>query len=171
MKRALLIFAMTCFMAVKLQGDPGEAVEQIPDGLVGDHGSPPVRIDPTESIITKQTFRPPIEITIVAKTDSKNLRIAYTASDVIFNWEQDETELRVDGGPADGKHQENKGHILPNKYVTIKWVVSNTEESIYVDGDLRFHNSADYSQINNPVSVFSHGPAILKVLSLTTKQL
>ncbi len=148
-----------------------EAIEQIPGGLVGNHGNPPIRIEKNEFLITKNTFHPPIEITIVAKTDSRNLRIAYTAMDVIFNWELDETQLRVDGGPGDGKHQENKGHIPPNQYVTIRWVVTNTQESIYVDDDLRFQNSGDYSQINKPISIFGYGGSIIKVMSLTTKQL
>jgi hypothetical protein len=180
MKRAL-IFAcfIGCFSICQLRADPPvtgapaapEAVEQIPQGLEGEHSDPPIRIDENEFLRTRDTFRPPIEITIVAKTDSKNLRIAYTANDVIFNWEGNETQLRVDGGPGDGKHQENKGLIPIDKYVTIRWVVTKTEESIYVDDDLRFDNTGDYSKIDKPISVFGYGGSIIKVMSLTTKQL
>ena len=166
----LLACALMCLVTITLHADD-DAVEQIPAGLVGNHGDPPIRIEPTEVLITKDSFRPPIEITIVAKTDSTNLRIAYTADQVIFNWEGDENQLRVDGGPGDGKHQMNKGLIPVDKYVTIKWVVTKTEETISVDGDVRFDNVGDYSKINKPISVFSYGPAILKVMSLTTKQL
>src|ERR1039457_1516743 len=44
----------------------------------------------------QRTFRPPVEITIVAKTDSNALRIGYAADQVIFNWELDRNQLRVD---------------------------------------------------------------------------
>jgi hypothetical protein len=169
---ALVVCALTCFLILigKLNAEPSEAVEQIPEGLVGTHGNPPIRIEENEVLLTKESFRPPIEITIVAKTDSTNLRISYTAKQVIFNWEGDENQLRVDGGPGDGKHEMNKGLIPTNKYVTIRWVVTNNEESIYVDNNLRFRNSGDYSKINNPISIFGH-QSILKVMSLMTKQL
>lgn len=176
MKRACaLACALTCFFTVKSGADPFWAVEQIPDGLKCEHGNPPrgdppIRIDPDEVLVTKDTFRPPIEITIVAKTDSTNLRIAYTATQVIFNWEVDGRQLRVDGGPADGKHQMDKGHIPVDTYVTIRWVVTPTQESIYVDDDLRFQNSGDYSKIDKPISVFGYH-SVLKVMSLTTRQL
>jgi hypothetical protein len=55
--------------------------------------------------------------------------------------------------------------------VTIRWDVTDTHESIYVDDDLRFHNSADYSKINNQISVFGGAGSTLKVTSLTTKRL
>jgi hypothetical protein len=172
MKGACVIAcALTCIFMATLCAEPPEAVEQIPGGLVGEHGNPPLRINPKEILITKESFTPPLEITIVAKTDSTNLRISYTANQVIFNWELDERQLRVDGGPGDGKHQMNKGHIPIDKYVTIRWVVTTTEESIYVDDDLRFQNFGDYSNIDNQISVFGANGSTLKVLSLTTRRL
>ena len=55
-------------------------------------------------LVTPMTFKPPVEINITAKTDLTNLRIGYAADQVIFNWEMDPTQLRVVGGPANGKH-------------------------------------------------------------------
>src|SRR6185437_3768436 len=43
-----------------------------------------------------QALRPPVEITLVAKTDSTNLRMAYAANQVIFNWEVNPDELRIE---------------------------------------------------------------------------
>src|ERR1700677_2798395 len=60
---------------------------------------------------TPQSFRPPVEITVLAKTDSTNLRLAYAADQVIFNWELNQAQLRIDGGPADGLHKYGVGHI------------------------------------------------------------
>jgi hypothetical protein len=118
-----------------------------------------------------QRYRPPVEITIVAMTDSTDLRISYAADQVIFNWEDDKTQLRVDGGPADGQHQPGEGYIPPGKYVTIRWKVTPTQQSIYVDGQLRFSHSGDYSQVNNYVSVFPAVGSVVTVKSVTVKQL
>jgi hypothetical protein len=120
---------------------------------------------------TPQTYRPPVEITIVAKTDSTNLRMSYAADQVVFNWEDDKTQLRVDGGPADGQHQAGAGYIPPDKFVTVRWKVTPTEQAIYVDGQLRFLHSGDYSQINNYVSVFPANGSVVTVKSVTVKRL
>lgn len=172
---AALLVLIPCHLYAQANTDQNstnssDAIEQIPDGVKGEHGNPPIRLDENEFLITKDSFKPPIEITIVAKTDSTNLRIAYTAKDVIFNWEGDENQLRVDGGPGDGKHQENKGLIPVDKYVTIRWVVTPTQESIYVDDDLRFQNTGDYSKIDAPISIWGFR-SIIRVMSLKTRQL
>jgi hypothetical protein len=166
----LLASAAPSVWADPFPADSSGAVEQIPDGVKGDHGDPPIRIEKNEVLITKDSFKPPIEITIIAETEATDLRISYTADQVIFNWEDNKSQLRVDGGPADGKHKMNEGLIPVGKYVTIRWDVTPTQESIYVDDDLRFQNSGDYSKIDKPISVFGLN-SILKVMSLTTKKL
>ena len=109
-----------------------------------------------DGIITKATFKPPVDITIIAKTDSTNLRVGYAANEVIFNWERGLGELRVDGGPANGLHKKGAGAIPNKKYVTIRWLVTPGKQSIYVDGELRYEHMGDYSAIDNPISVSSH---------------
>jgi hypothetical protein len=117
-----------------------------------------------------QPLRPPLEITLVAKTDSTNLRMAYAADQVIFNWEINPTELRVDGGPGNGQHQPGAGHIPTNQYVTIKWLVTLTNQAIYVNKVLRFQHAGDYSQINRRVTVFPANGSTVTVKSLTVKR-
>jgi len=117
-----------------------------------------------------QALRPPVEITLVAKTDSTNLRIGYAADQVIFNWELDRNQLRVDGGPANGLHQRDKGSIPVNKYVTVKWLVSNTNQSIYVDGQLRFQHEGDYSEINRRAVVFPAAGSTVTVKSFKVQR-
>ena len=120
---------------------------------------------------TRQTYRPPVEIKVIAKTDSTNLRLAYAADQIIFNWEENPTQLRVDGGPADGLHKDGAGQIPAGKYVTVKWVVTTTNQAIYVDGTLRYEHAGDYSQINRPVSVFPASGSTVTVRSVTVKPL
>jgi hypothetical protein len=133
-----------------------------PGGIVL-HGS--------EKYITPDAFRPPVDISIVAKTDSTNLRMAYAANQVIFNWEVDRSELRVDGGPADGDHKNGMGVIPVDKYVTIRWEVTPMHQAIYVDGELRFEHCRDYSGIYNPVSVFPAAGSTVTIKSITVTQL
>ena len=116
----------------------------------------PVKLEGTQSITTRATFKPPVQITIVAKTDSTDLRIGYAANEVIFNWSVNPQQLRIDGGLANGQHKAGAGKIPTNKYVTIKWVVTASKQSIYVDDELRFEHSGDYSKIDNPVSILSN---------------
>lgn len=115
-------------------------------------------------------FRPPVEVTLVAKTDSTNLRMAYAADQIIFNWEGDPYQLRVDGGPADGLHQRGAGHIPVGKYVTIKWLVTSTNQVIYVDANLRFEHEGDYSQINRRVTVFPANGSTVTVKSFKVER-
>lgn len=125
----------------------------------------------SDRLSTPETFRPPVEITIVAKTDSRNLRISYAADQVIFNWEENEDELRVDGGPADGRHTGGAGRIPTGKYVTIQWNVTPQHQDIYVDGELRFEHCGDYSAVDKPITVFPALGSKVTVKSITVKQL
>lgn len=124
-----------------------------------------------EHFNTPQAYRPPVEITVVAKTDSTNLRLAYAADQIIFNWEMNRWQLRVDGGPANGLHKDGAGHIPAGKYVTIKWVVTTTHQAIYVNGQLRYRHDGDYSQINRPVSVFPANGSTVTIKSVTVKSI
>ena len=132
-----------------------EGAEQI-NALAQTHAGSPAMLKGTEGISTKASFKPPVEIIIVAKTDSTDLRMGYAADQVIFNWRNMITQLRVDGGPANGKHKSGAGSIPTNKYVTIKWVVTPKKQTISVDDQLRFEHEGDYSGINNPISISSN---------------
>lgn len=136
-----------------------EPIEQI-NALSQGHRGVPVYLKGSEGISTRKTFRPPVEITIVAKTDSTDLRIGYAAEQVIFNWRNMTSQLRVDGGPANGQHKLGAGMIPMNKFVTIKWVVTAKSQEIFVDDQLRFEHAGDYSGINNPVSVSSNSSKV-----------
>lgn len=129
-----------------------------------------VILEDSDKLASPDPFRPPVEITIVAKTDSTNLRIGYAADQVIFNWELNENQLRVDGGPADGRHATGAGRIPKDKYVTIKWVVTPEHQAIYVDDRLRFENCGNYSEIDSPISVFPANGSVVTVKSITVRQ-
>lgn len=125
----------------------------------------------SDKLVTPESFRPPVDITIVAKTDSTNLRMAYAADQVIFNWELNRNQLRVDGGPAGGHHTDGAGQIPVGKYVTIHWLVTPKHQAIFVDDQLRFEHDGDYSDICRPVTVFPAQGSTVTVKSITVKQL
>jgi hypothetical protein len=126
----------------------------------------PATIGNKESIVTKASFKPPLEITVIAKTNSTDLRIWYTAG-VIFNWEQDARQLRIDGGDRNM----GKGGIPAGKYVTIRWLVTPHGQKIYVDGELRIEDHEDYSHIYSPVAVYQYGNSAVTVKSIRIKPL
>lgn len=127
-------------------------------------------LEDSDKLTSPDSFRPPVEITIVAKTDSTDLRIGYAADQVIFNWQDDLDQLRVDGGPADGQHLEGVGRIPKDKYVEIKWLVTPEHQAIYVDDQLRFEHCGNYSELKRPVSVFPAVGSVVTVKSITVKQ-
>ena len=124
----------------------------------------------SDKLVSPDLFRPPVEITIVAKTDSTNLRIGYAADQVIFNWEENLDQLRVDGGPAGHQALDGAGLIPRDKYVTIRWMVTPEHQAIYVDGQLRFENCGNYSRLVAPVSVFPSNGSQVAVKSITVKE-
>ena len=127
-------------------------------------------LEGSDKLVSPDFFRPPVEITIVAKTDSTNLRIGYAADQVIFNWEENSDQLRVDGGPANGQHVEGAGRIPKDKYVTIRWSVTPEHQAIYVDGQLRFENCGNYSELVRPISVSTAAGSVVTVKSITIKE-
>ena len=170
LKHLVLIASLASTPIVTFAAEPPpDFVEQITALTNGRSGSP-MKLKKGDAATTKATFKPPVEIVIEAKTDSTNLRMSYAADQVIFNWEGMRGQLRVDGGPANGKHKSGAGQIPPNKYVTIRWIVTPTKQSISVDDQLRFEHSGDYSHIENPVSVFGAGSEVT-VKSIKVKQL
>ncbi len=121
-------------------------------------------------LTSPDSFRPPVEITIVAKTDSGSLRIGYAADQVIFNWEDNQDQLRVDGGPAGNQAMDAVGRIPKDKYVTIRWLVTPKHQAIYVDDQLRFEHCGIYAELKRPVSVFPGPSSVVTVKSITVKQ-
>ncbi len=128
-----------------------------PDGLV---------LTGTNRLVTPTSYRPPVDIRIVAKTDLTNLRIGYAADQVIFNWERNPNELRINGGPADQKHKAGAGRIPANQFVAIRWVVNLRSQQIFVDGQLRYEDELTHAALDRPVSVFPAVGSTVTVIKL-----
>lgn len=176
--QAVRVKLLLCLLTLGLSLSLGTAQAQAQQNEPEEHISKlsvkrsgiPVTLNGTESIRTEATFKPPVEITVVAKTDSTNLRLGYAADQMIFNWERNPHELRMDGGPADKKHKIGAGLVPTNKYVTVRWVVTKDKQTVYVDDQMRYEHSGDYSQLDNPVIVFSNRSKV-SVRSILVKDL
>jgi hypothetical protein len=55
--------------------------------------------------------------------------------------------------------------------VTIRWVVTSTKQSIYVDSEPRYEDVDDYSNIDRPVTVFAAEGSTVTVMSIVVKRL
>lgn len=107
-----------------------------------------------ERFTSAETYAAPVEFTIVAKTDSTNLRLAHMPKAVIFNWERNMDELRIDNDPGGARHVADQGRIQPNEFVTIVWRVMPHFQSISVNGRQRVMHYGDYSKDAKPVEVY-----------------
>ena len=174
LKTGILIACLNVMRLSLLGEEPATQFVEHITSLTNDLGPSPVTVKTNGRITTRERFRPPVEIVIEAKTDSTNPRLAYAADELIFNWELDRGQLRVGGGPGNGKHKLGAGLIPINQYVTVQWIVTSEKQSVSVDGKLKLEHSGDYSQIDKPISVFpSHGSEItvksIKVRSLSAE--
>lgn len=117
-----------------------------------------------------RAYEPPLQIEFRVKTDSKNVRLGYAAKEIIFNWEMDPGELRIDGGPAGGQHLEGKGRIPENEFVTIRQVVRGDRMEVFVDGERRAEWKARFKDVKQPVRIFGEG-STLTIESIRIKPL
>ncbi|WP_395739025.1 protein kinase domain-containing protein [Prosthecobacter sp.] len=117
-------------------------------------GGKEVVLEKPARFTTAGSFKPPVEFTLVVKTRKDDLRLAYTAKQLIFNWETNPSELRIDSDPGGAHHLPGLGRIPEDTFVTIHWRILPHMQSISVDGKRRFLHFGDYSRVNNPLEIF-----------------
>jgi clan AA aspartic protease (TIGR02281 family) len=124
-----------------------------------------------ERILTAKSYAPPVAFTIVARAEKNSLRLAHAAEYIIFNWEDNPDHLRIDGGPAAGRHEEGAGRIPTDDWVTIELKVLPNEMVITVDGAERYRAKADFSKVKAPLSLFTYrdGRFVVKSVSVAEK--
>ncbi|MHB1080165.1 MAG: protein kinase domain-containing protein [Prosthecobacter sp.] len=113
-----------------------------------------------DRFISGEKFSPPVEFTLVVKTHKDDLRLAYTAKQVIFNWEKNQDELRIDSDPGGARHVPGMGRIPEDTFVTIQWRILPHMQSISVDGRRRLLHFGDYSKVDNPLEIFPLNHAV-----------
>jgi clan AA aspartic protease (TIGR02281 family) len=119
-----------------------------------------------ERIMTAKPYAPPVTFTIVAQTDSTNIRFGYAADHIIFNWELDPTHFRIDGGPAGGRHEPGAGKVPTRQWVEFELTVLPDEMIIRADGAERYRTRADFSQVKQPLAIFTERGGTIMVKSV-----
>jgi len=111
------------------------------------------RIPPNTLVTTRQSYKGGVEIFLVARTESENIRLyAHRGSCVIFNWEINPKELRVcrpDGKedtPESGSIATAKVMPLrPGTFYTIRWLLTPEGMTISVNGQSIFTEKKEYN--------------------------
>ncbi|MFN0318511.1 MAG: hypothetical protein ACKVQA_26090, partial [Burkholderiales bacterium] len=124
-----------------------ETLELVPEGKE-------IVLKGNERFTSQESYAPPVEFTIVAKTDKLNLWLAHAPKAVIFNWERNQDELRIDNDPGGARHVLGKGRIPENEFVTIRWRIMPNYQTLSVNGQRRLIHFGDYSKVMKPVEVF-----------------
>lgn len=106
-------------------------------------------------------FRTPVTFRIVCKSNTKDLRLGFVASQIIFNWDFNPDELRIDGGPASGQHRPGAGRLPDGEWCGIEMIVKPNELSLYVNGALRQRVQAHFGPVNKPFTLRAHGGDLL----------
>jgi hypothetical protein len=102
----------------------------------------------------------PVAIHVVLRAHGNDVRFGFAADQMIFNWEMKPTELRIDGGPANGQHKPGAGRLPDGQWARIEWVVKPDEMVVYVDGQERDRVAADFSWVHRPFSVYAENGSV-----------
>jgi hypothetical protein len=114
---------------------------------------------------TKRSYRPPFALKTRVKTDSTNIRLYYgdwnkegeKAGILIFNWEGNQSELRVHYPNSDRLTPvPGKGHLSVNEWHDVVWDFEPTRMRILVDGEERFASEGDFRDVDEKLGI---GPA------------
>lgn len=111
------------------------------------------RIPPKTGIKTKDSYKGPIEITVVGRTEFNNLRVAaYKGAMIIFNWELNRKKLAVHhpDGKA-GKLGSVTHHpfqpLEANTWYTLRWRITNHGMEVAVNGRRVFSEKGKYALV------------------------
>jgi hypothetical protein len=119
----------------------------------------------TAYLQTSRTYRPPFALRTRVKTDSTNIRLYcgdYSTNDektgrVIFNWEGNQSELRVHYPNSDRfEAVPEKGSVSVNEWHDIVWEFEPDRMRILVDGEERYAAEGDFRDVNETLGI---GPA------------
>lgn len=110
-----------------------------------------LHIPPNTKVTTRQLYKGGVDILVVARTESENIRLyAYDGMEVIFNWEFNPSQLRVhrpSGRPNGGTLQ--SGHkitpLKPNTFYTLRWLITPEGMAVSVDGKTIFTEKREYN--------------------------
>jgi hypothetical protein len=116
---------------------------------------------------TKQIYTGDLDITVVARTNHQNIRIAaFAKAEVIFNWELNPSQLRVHR-PDASKTGVNVEPLATNTWYTLRFVIAKNNMSVFVDGKRVFEEKGTYDVSGEfPVRVYTQMGSVVDVKSV-----
>jgi hypothetical protein len=112
-------------------------------------------------VASGKRYSPPLEIEYVCATSRDNIRLGYACDELIFNWENNRNQLRIDGGPAGGQHVMNAGAVPAGQFITIRQVIMPGEMSVFVNGQRRASWARDFSKVKDLIELHSPDSELL----------
>jgi hypothetical protein len=132
-----------------------------------------LHIDRGRQVPTRVCYRGGVDVTVVARTPSLNIRIgAGRGGILIFNWEGPDGGFRIhrpDNPFDDGQHYALGSTVLvmpefrlsANEWHTLRWLLTPRGQKVWVDGKLISEKAETYDlSAARPVSVLTHDTPI-----------
>lgn len=123
-------------------------------------------------ISTRESYTGPIEINVVARPITNSIRLRAFQGGVIWNWEENPSELRV-GRPDQRIAAAAVTPLAANTWYRLRQRITAKETEVFVDDKLVFHGiDGPYVGEPNPVSMETYeGGSAFDVKSLTVTPL
>jgi len=122
-----------------------------------------VHVQPGLPLATSCLLSPPIKLKATVKASKGNLRLLAGADQIIFGWEINPGELRIDGGPANGRHLAKQGRIPTNSFFVVEQEITDKMMVVKIDGKERAKWFGDFSKIREQAGMFAAGNSQLTV--------
>ena len=99
-------------------------------------------------------FKPPYTIRAKCKTNKYNIRVLFLHGEIIFNWELDPYDLRLDiPGISSPRNSRGNGFVGINTLANIEVKVFPTSFFVYVNGKLRYSGSGNWQNVESQVGI------------------
>jgi hypothetical protein len=144
-----------------------ELLSQMKPRGVRVEGEKPVVITGDGLLETLNEFEVPVQIKYEVKVRDQNLRIYFGRAQIIFNWEMNRSEMRINEPvAASASTVGGKGEIPVNKWVTVLWTITGSRMVVSVDGEERASTEGPYEGIWGRIGVGTHGSSMIWVRSV-----
>jgi hypothetical protein len=114
-----------------------------------------VKVMPGLDLSTHCLLSPPIKLEASVRATKGNLRLLAGADEIIFGWEANSSELRIGGGPANGRHVAKQGRIPTNSFFTVEQEITDKFMVVKIAGKERAKWFGDFSKISEQAGMFT----------------
>ena len=127
------------------------------------------RHGPKAVLRTAYFVEPPYIIRAVCRTTDTNVRFTLLDGEIIFNWERNPNDLRLDLPIRSRKNGIADGNIGRNRQVTIELQVFRHSIGIFVDGKLRHVAKGELNGIRSTVGLYTRAGSTVYVREFSVK--